>query len=156
MRKLLFGVIIIDQIVKQIITHYMTPGESIPVIAGVFHLTFVENAGAAFGMLANQQWFFILAAGAFILAACLFYYKIAKEGAFFRYGCMALTGGAAGNLIDRLLPGGKVIDFFDFQIWPVFNIADIAIVAGLISMMFDIIFLREAEAIDATDGEQNG
>ena len=150
MRKLLFGIIIIDQIIKQLVTHNMTPGESIPVIAGVFHLTFVENPGAAFGMLENQQWFFVLVASAFILAACFFYYRIAREGIFFRYGCMALTGGTAGNLIDRLLPGGKVIDFLDFQIWPVFNIADIAIVVGLICMVGDTIFLREGDAADAT------
>ena len=140
MRKLLFGIILIDQLTKQAVTHFMAPGESIPIVAGVFHLTYVQNPGAAFGMLENQQWFFILAALVFIIAACVFYYKIAKEGAFFRYGCMALVGGTAGNMIDRLTEAGTVVDFFDFRVWPVFNIADIAIVLGMACMIYDTVF----------------
>ena len=153
MKKILFGIIILDQLVKQIVTHFMTPGESVPVIAGVFHLTFVENHGAAFGMLENQQWFFIVTALVFIVAACKFYYKIAREGPFFRYGCMALVGGAAGNLIDRLTNSAAVIDFLDFRFWPVFNIADIAIVLGMSCMVYDIVFY--GSGANATDGRQN-
>ena len=152
MKKLLFGIIFIDQFIKQIVVHYMTPGESVPVIAGVFHLTFVENPGAAFGMLRNQQWFFILAAGVFILAACCFYYKIARESAAFRYGCMALVGGAAGNLIDRLLPAGTVIDYIDFRVWPVFNFADVAIVLGMMCMVYDILVAQGGERADVARG----
>ena len=133
-----------DQLVKYLVTHFMSLGESIPVIAGVFHLTYVLNAGAAFGIMENQRWFFIVTAAAFIILGACFYYKLVKEGAFFRYGAMALLGGAAGNLIDRLR-GGLVIDFFDFRIWPVFNIADIAIVLGVIGMILDVILLRKEE-----------
>ena len=154
MRKLLFGVILIDQLAKQAVEHFMMPGESIPIIAGVFHLTFVLNPGAAFGILENQQWFFIVVALVLIVGASAFYYKVAREGPFFRYGCMALVGGAAGNLIDRLTVG-TVVDFFDFRVWPVFNIADIAIVLGMASMVYDIMFSRSgSDASDSGNGRR--
>lgn len=139
MKKLFFGIIILDQLVKNIVKFSMTPGESIPIVAGVFHLTYVLNPGAAFGMMENQRWFFVVAAAVFIIVGSCFYYKLVREGLFFRYGCMALLGGAAGNLIDRVSIG-PVIDFFDFRVWPVFNIADIAIVLGVACMIYDVAF----------------
>ena len=107
-------IVVLDQVVKFLVAHEMFPGMSIPVIQDVFHITFVLNPGAAFGILAHQRSFFIV-------------------------GTALLLGGALGNLIDRVR-FGHVIDFFDFRIWPVFNIADIAIVVGVAAIIYAILF----------------
>lgn len=103
-------------------------------IAGFFSLEFVYNPGAAFGMLANQQWLFItVSVGA--IAAMLWFLRLpeAKEGVV-PYAMGLLMGGAAGNLLDRI-QHGKVVDFLLFY-WrdyhfPNFNVADIAITVGV-------------------------
>lgn len=140
MALVLFAAILaIDQLVKLAVKLSMLPGESIPVIDGFFHFTYVLNPGAAFGMLENQQIFFI-AAGLMIIAVFIYCYpQIRSQCAYFHYGCVALLAGAVGNLIDRVRTG-LVVDYLDFRVWPVFNIADIAIVVGVISMMYAIIY----------------
>ena len=136
---LFFVLLALDQLVKLLVMTTMTPGESVPVIKGIFHITYVLNPGAAFGMLPHQSWFFILA-GAVMIAAFGYYYpRLKRQSAYFHYGCVALLAGAVGNLIDRIR-SGLVVDFFDFRIWPVFNIADIAIVLGVASMIYAILY----------------
>ncbi len=144
MRKFFLGIIILDQLSKFTVDHFLSPGDSIPVIAGVFHFTYVLNLGAAFGIMENSRWFFVVAAALFIVVGCCCYYKLLKEDWLFRYGAMALLGGATGNLIDRLR-FGPVIDFLDFRIWPVFNIADVAIVLGVAGMFIDMITKKQEE-----------
>ena len=142
---LFFGVLVLDQLVKGLIQVSCLPGESIPVIKGIFHITYVLNPGAAFGLLENQTWFFILAAAAISLAFVWYYPRLRRECGFLHYGCVAMVAGAIGNLIDRIKMG-LVVDFLDFRIWPVFNLADIAIVLGVISMVYAILFkLKEDE-----------
>ena len=91
------------------------PGESISVLGSFFHLTYVLNPGAAFGLLEHARWFFILAAAALLVVFCCYYKQLRRQDGFFYYGCVALLGGAMGNLIDRIRIG-VVIDFFDFRI----------------------------------------
>ena len=142
---LFFGVLVLDQLIKGLIQVSCLPGESIPVIEGWFHITYVLNPGAAFGLLENQTWFFILAAAAISLAFIWYYPRLRRECGFLHYGCVAMVSGAMGNLIDRIKTG-LVVDFLDFRIWPVFNLADIAIVLGVISMVYAILFkLKEDE-----------
>ena len=129
--------LVLDQVVKFYVSSNMVPGESIPVINGVFHITYVLNPGAAFGMLEHQQWFFILAGIVIIGAFCWYYPHLKRQCAYFHYGCVSLLAGAVGNLIDRIR-SGLVVDFFDFRIWPVFNLADVAIVLGVASMIYAI------------------
>ena len=136
---LFFVLLALDQLVKLLVMTTMTPGESVPVIKGIFHITYVLNPGAAFGMLPHQSWFFILAGAAMIAAFCFYYPRLKRQDGYFHYGCVALLAGAVGNLIDRIR-SGLVVDFFDFRIWPVFNIADIAIVLGVISMIYAILY----------------
>ena len=135
---LFFVVLIFDQSVKLYVEATMLPGESISVIASVFHITYVLNPGAAFGIFAHQRWFFLLTAAAMFLAFLFFYKKLRRESPLLYYGCVALMAGAVGNLIDRIRLG-YVIDYFDFFVWPVFNIADIAIVAGVAGMIVSIL-----------------
>ncbi|MBR4696182.1 MAG: signal peptidase II [Selenomonadaceae bacterium] len=143
---LFFGIIVLDQIVKLAVKANMAPGETIPLIPHVFHFTYVLNPGAAFGILENQRLFFIVAGVLILLFFGCLYPRMRKQDPWLRYGCAALLGGAVGNLIDRIY-NGLVVDFFDFRIWPVFNIADIAIVGGVGCMMYSILFrFKEAKA----------
>lgn len=130
-------VFIIDQLVKHLVVSTMHLGQSLPVIKGIFHITYVLNPGAAFGMLEHQRWFFILIALAAVLLGAAFYKKLQQESFLMRSGAGLLLGGAVGNLADRI-QSGLVVDFLDFRIWPVFNIADIAICAGAGILIFDI------------------
>lgn len=130
-------VFIIDQLVKHLVVSTMHLGQSLPVIKGIFHITYVLNPGAAFGMLEHQRWFFILVALAAVLLGAAFYKKLQQESFLMRSGAGLMLGGAVGNLADRI-QSGLVVDFLDFRIWPVFNIADIAICAGAGILIFDI------------------
>lgn len=139
-------VFIIDQLVKHLVVSTMHLGQSLPVIKGIFHITYVLNPGAAFGMLEHQRWFFIVVALAAVLLGVAFYKKLQQESFLMRSGAGLLLGGAVGNLADRI-QSGLVVDFLDFRIWPVFNIADIAICAGAGMLIFDIWQRRNEDEI---------
>ena len=139
-------VFIIDQLVKHLVVSTMHLGQSLPVIKGIFHITYVLNPGAAFGMLEHQRWFFILVALAAVLLGAAFYKKLQQESFLMRSGAGLLLGGAVGNLADRI-QSGLVVDFLDFRIWPVFNIADIAICAGAGMLILDIWQRRNEDEI---------
>lgn len=121
--------VMIDQLSKYYIQSTMMLGESIPIWEDIFHITYILNPGAAFGMMANQTAFFIVLALAIVGAVIYFYPTIRRESRTMKIGIGLLLGGAIGNLIDRVQIG-MVVDFFDFRIWPIFNIADIGIVCG--------------------------
>ena len=125
-----FVVVMLDQITKYMIVSNMTEGMSIPIIDQVFHLTFVLNPGAAFGMLEHNREFFIIMAIVVLMFVVYMRKKILEEPLPIQIGIALFVGGALGNLIDRMKTG-LVVDFFDFRIWPVFNIADIAICLGV-------------------------
>ncbi len=140
MAVVLFALILaLDQVTKYVISTNFLPGESLPVVPHVFHITYVLNPGAAFGMLPQARWFFILAAAVLLVGFLCYHKRLKREPATFYYGCVAMIAGAVGNLIDRI-QHGLVVDFFDFRIWPVFNVADIAIVLGVAGMVFAILF----------------
>lgn len=141
---IVFFLILADQAIKFLVVSLMELGESIPVFAGIFHITYIENPGAAFGLFANQRLVFIVAGILVIAAACLMYRRLMSEKVIIRWGVALLLGGAVGNLIDRLRIGG-VIDFLDFRIWPVFNIADIGICVGVALLMYALIYDTEKE-----------
>lgn len=141
---IVFFLILADQAIKFLVVSLMELGESIPVFAGIFHITYIENPGAAFGLFANQRLIFIVAGVLVIAAACLMYRRLMSEKAIIRWGVALLLGGAVGNLIDRLRIGG-VIDFLDFRIWPVFNIADIGICVGVALLMYALIYDTKKE-----------
>ena len=131
---------IADQLLKKLFSGTMQLGESIPVLPGIFHLTYIQNPGAAFGLFENQTLFFI-AIAAFLLAFLAFAYKeLAAQGVWVRFGMSLLAGGAVGNLLDRVR-FGAVIDYLDFRIWPIFNLADIGICLGAALIVWGL--LRE-------------
>lgn len=135
-------VVFLDQATKFWIQSRMVTGESLPVIAGFFHITYVLNAGAAFGILENKTWFFIGVALLLVGGMVYIYPRLPADKPLLRLGAGLLTGGAIGNLIDRIRIG-SVVDFFDFRIWPVFNIADICIVCGVGCLIYVLTFSRD-------------
>jgi len=125
-----FLVILLDRFTKMTVVSHMAEGESIPLINNIFHLTYVLNPGAAFGMLPHNRVFFLGIGIAAVAAIFWLRRDILAEGWQIRSGTALFLGGTIGNLWDRMQTG-YVIDFFDFRVWPVFNIADIAICAGV-------------------------
>ena len=139
---LFIGIILLDQIIKHIVIENMRAGETIPIIQNAFHITYILNPGAAFGILENARIFFIIVTF-FVLAIGFYVFpKLKKQEKFIRYGSIFLLAGAVGNLIDRI-QNGLVVDFIDFRIWPVFNIADIAICLGAFLVVYSVIRSKE-------------
>ena len=130
-----FGTVLLDQLVKYCVELTMLPGESIPIVPPFFHITFVLNPGAAFGIFEYQQWLFLVTAAAFCAVFLAFYERLRRSGTLIHYVAVALAAGAVSNMIDRVRTG-HVVDFFDFRIWPVFNVADIAIVLGTAAVLW--------------------
>ena len=128
------AVTVVDQLTKLAVQQDMVLHESIPVIPGFFHITYILNRGAAFGILENQQWFFLVIALVLFLLYGLFRKQLPANPRV--YGAFGLLlGGALGNALDRTFRGA-VTDFFDFRIWPVFNVADIGIVVGVVLLLW--------------------
>lgn len=133
-----FIVLIIDQITKYFVSRNFYLGESVQVIPNVFHWTYILNPGAAFGMLDGSRWFFVGIAVLVSVGVWFFRKELQQESAMVQNGTALFVGGAIGNLIDRIFIG-QVIDFFDFRIWPIFNVADIAICVGVGLIIWNII-----------------
>ena len=142
--KLLFiGIIALDQYTKAQVLNSMMLGESIPIFQDNLHVTFVLNPGAAFGILPYQRWFFVVAALILLIFAVFYYSKLKNINATMKYGGLITVAGAIANMIDRL-GNGVVVDFIDIRHgFPVFNIADIAIVVGMFIMIYVIMFQSE-------------
>ncbi len=118
-----------DQALKSLVTHFVPVGASVPLLPGVLALTHVHNPGIAFS-LGEGISPLVPAAIALTLVFLLFYNKARwNTTAAGRLTLVLAGGGALGNLIDRLRVGA-VIDYLDFHIWPVFNLADAAVVIG--------------------------
>ncbi|AGL02609.1 signal peptidase II [Desulfoscipio gibsoniae] len=129
--------LLLDQLSKYIVTSRLLVGESIPVLPPVFYLTYILNPGAAFGMLANRTDIFIAVSLLVLVVVLAGYRYLPKERIWMRLALGLVVGGALGNLIDRVRLG-RVIDFLDFQVWPIFNLADTAIVIGGLLLIIDI------------------
>jgi signal peptidase II len=130
-------VVFLDQTSKFFITRTLTPQHSLPVIKGIFHLTLVHNRGAAFGILKDQLFLFIIVT----IAAIVMIILSLKEKGCRKIQIVSLSlilAGSIGNLVDRIF-FGYVIDFLDFRVWPVFNIADSAISIGAVLLGYLIL-----------------
>ena len=131
-------VIIFDQLTKYYVVSNFYLGESVPVIENIFHWTYILNPGAAFGMFEGSRWFFVVIAIGVLVGILYMKDEINEGGWMMQYGAALFGGGAIGNLIDRAR-SGLVIDFFDFRIWPVFNVADIAICVGVAMILWKVL-----------------
>ncbi len=126
-------IVFLDRFLKIYFSNSLSLGESWPVLRGIFHITLVHNTGIAFGLFKNQGIVFIIIPliAIILLIFNIYYYRNNQEELSRTYivAFSLILGGAIGNLIDRIY-FGYVIDFLDFRVWPVFNVADSAITIG--------------------------
>ncbi len=143
--SVLAAVIALDQISKYWVISNFFAGESKTIIEGFFFLTYVQNRGAAFGIMQGQSYFFLIC-GTVVISGMIFYYLKYPVERFVSLSMALIAGGACGNLLDRWRYG-FVVDFFDLGWWPVFNIADMGIVCGSIALVL-YLFMKEEEKKD--------
>jgi signal peptidase II len=134
---IVLAILFLDQLSKLLITRVLLLNQSVPVIKGVFHLTLIHNQGAAFGILKGKIPFFIFTS---VIAIILIFLNLRhnKQIKYYSISLCLILAGALGNLIDRIFLG-YVVDFLDFRIWPVFNVADSAITVGAILLGWSIL-----------------
>lgn len=137
-------VLILDQATKLYVDARFELYETVPVIPGWFHLTYIRNQGAAFGILANSAFRvpFFIAVAAIALVAILWYLRgLRADQTLAAFALALIFSGALGNLIDRVRLG-EVIDFLDVfwrhHHWPAFNVADSAICVGVTLLIWEM------------------
>jgi signal peptidase II len=144
---IIFGGVLIDQISKLIISSSFSLGESMPIIKDVLHLTYIHNRGAAFGMMANSRWVFMIISSVAILLMAAYLYIGRAESKLYTVSLAIIISGGIGNMIDRIAYG-YVIDFIDFCLidFYVFNIADsfVCVGAGLLILALVLDIIKEA------------
>ena len=134
----------LDQTSKAAVQLWMYQGESIPVASHFFYLTYILNPGAAFGLMAYKTTLFIAVTVVLLAGVAVGYRHIRAGSPLLRYALGLIVGGALGNLADRLRYG-QVVDFLDFRVWPVFNLADTAIVIGACLLVMELVKDRSKE-----------
>lgn len=134
--------IILDQITKFLVSANLQLYQSFPVLKGVFHITLIHNRGAAFGIFKGMLPIFIFLSIVTIFLIILYANRFRHSYYHLRMGLLLLLTGTIGNLMDRLRLG-YVIDFIDLRIWPVFNVADIAITIGGAFLVYYIIVISK-------------
>ena len=151
---IIFGSIWLDQLTKWLAVTLLQGNPSVPIIPGALQLTYLENPGAAFGMLQNNRWVFLLVSTVGILA--VFAYLLIKRPPS-KMLCLALSfivGGGIGNMIDRVLLG-YVVDFIDFCLinFAIFNVADsfVCVGAGILALWVILDTIKEEKAKKVTE-----
>ena len=119
-----------DRLTKSFVIACCHPGQSLPLIPSLLHLTYVQNTGAAFGLFKGRQLLFIIISVVVIGWISRELLTRPPTDARLTWAFGLILGGAVGNLIDRLRVG-YVVDFIDLRVWPVFNVGDSAITIGI-------------------------
>ncbi|MCL2560535.1 MAG: signal peptidase II [Turicibacter sp.] len=145
-------VVALDQVTKQIITRTMEIGDSNPIINHFLYITYHRNSGAAFGILQGQMWFFYTITVIAIISLVIWISKLnMKKEKVLAIALALMLGGAIGNFIDRVVYQA-VIDFVHTIWWghsfPIFNVADVALVCGALLMVLDVIILDRLRGKD--------
>ena len=152
-----FILIEIDQLVKAWALRVLRLWPTIPVIQDKFHLTYLENRGAAFSLFAqfDSRWVFVVLA--VVITAVILYVlrKQIMQTALGSWSLVLIAAGALGNAIDRVMHG-FVVDMFDFRIihFPVFNVADIFITVGGVLFVLYVLFQHKEEKAEKRDEAQ--
>lgn len=142
--------ILADQISKYYTLKMLKPIGTLEIIKGVFSLTYVENRGAAFGILQNARWIFIAATAIAIVCLIVYKCKYKPKGIIINTALLFILSGAVGNMIDRIWRG-FVVDMLEvtFITYPVFNFADCLVVIGAILLAIYILFIyKESEDVN--------
>lgn len=145
-------IVLVDQVTKALVVANLDLYEQWAPVESLRHLftfTYVQNTGAAFGLFQDGGALFAVIALVVVGLIVYFYRELPDAAPLVRSALGLQLGGAMGNLIDRLTRG-YVVDFFDFKFWPVFNIADSAIVVGVISLVV-LMWLADRRAAKAAE-----
>lgn len=136
------GSVLLDQLTKWLAVVYLQGAPSFPIWQDVLHFTFVKNEGAAFGMLSNHRWVFMVVSTVAIVGLSVYLFAFCKESRWVKISLAMIIGGGIGNMIDRVALG-YVVDFIDFTLidFAVFNVADSFVTVGAGILIF--ILLRE-------------
>ena len=141
--------ILIDQLVKQWALRELQAMHTMPILENVFHLTYVENRGAAFSMLSGRvsQWFFVGLAAVITASILVLLYKKMMQTKLGECALLLIAAGAVGNAIDRAVHG-FVVDLFDFRLinFAIFNVADIYICVGGALFVAYVLFQHKDQA----------
>lgn len=144
-------IVFLDQMMKYFALQYLRGQDSFVLIPGVFELCYLENRGAAFGILQNKGIFFIIVTFIFMLISIVFYLRIPERKKFYvlRWLTILVAAGAAGNMIDRIYRG-YVVDFFYFSLidFPVFNVADCYVTLAVFAFILLIFFYFNEEDLE--------
>lgn len=143
--------VILDQVTKGLAVQFLKDQEPLVIWDGVFELHYLENRGAAFGMLQGQRTFFLLI-GIVVFAAAIYLFRYMSENVRFwplRLIAVCILAGAWGNMIDRLSLS-YVVDFFYFKLidFPIFNVADIYVSVGTAVLVVLILFYYKDEELN--------
>ena len=139
--------VLADQLTKQLVVNFLDKEEPFYVIKDVFRFSYVENRGAAFGMLDDHRWVFMIVSTVAIVGIIFYMWKFCRDSKLLCLGLSLIVGGGIGNMIDRIFLG-YVIDFLDFCAFPnlwmwVFNVADAFVCIGaaivVLSLLIDIV-----------------
>ncbi len=153
----MIAAVVLDQISKYLVLRYLVPVGSFPLLEGVLHFTYVENTGAAFGMLKDHRWVFLILSTAAIIAVIAYIIVIRPKGWLERIALASIAGGGIGNMIDRVMRG-FVVDFIDVTCidFYVFNIADSFVCVGCGLMILALILeeVRQKKAKSAPEGAE--
>lgn len=132
---------LLDFLTKMMIRSYFQVNDTIPLIQDIFHITYVQNTGAGFGLLTGYN-ILLIAIYIVALGVIAFSWKSLPEERV-PAGLIGLfIGGIAGNLLDRII-FSHVLDFIDFRFWPVFNIADSGITIGIFGFVLYELFTKK-------------
>lgn len=128
------ALIAVDQLTKYYIMSNFSLGQSADFIKGLIDIVYIHNEGAAWGMLSGKTWILVTFTTVAMAFCGYLLWKYGRENKLMLIGLSLVVSGGIGNLIDRIFRNGKVIDFLHFEFWPefpVFNVADCAIVLGV-------------------------
>ncbi len=140
-------VLLVDQVSKYLVFTNLSVGEMwnpLAFLRPFVTLTHVTNTGAAFGLFQGHGTLFAIVPILVVAGILVFYRYLPPSEILLKVSLGLQLGGAMGNLLDRLRLG-NVVDFIDFKIWPVFNLADAAVVAGVAILAFHLLFSKEAD-----------
>ncbi len=140
---IVIGSVILDQWTKMLAVTNLMPIGSTVLLDGILGLRYVENTGAAFGMLKGQRWFFLILSTVAILAISVYLVKFRKiVPPLLGVSLAMIVGGGIGNQIDRIA-NGYVVDFFEFLFvdFAIFNVADCFVTVGACLVIFDLLFI---------------
>ena len=142
------GAVLLDQITKYMAASRLKPARRVSLIPSVLELQYLENRGAAFGMLENRQWIFILFACVIMAGCCIYGLRLPRSRKFLpmKLCLVFLSAGALGNMIDRIWHN-YVIDFIYFSCinFPIFNVADIYVTVSVTVLVILVLFYYRDE-----------